>query len=162
MKLQAWSTDFAVSLVIFLTAFSLIIFIWHQTFYHTHQNFQIIKMERLALSISDKLIRTPGFPRDWNDTTVEVLGLAEEENILNSTKIEIFLGMENETIRSLLGIQNYNFYFEILYLNNTLVEIDGKTLVKGVPPKNTECVIPVERYVILQNLPVKMRFTLWS
>ena len=161
MKAQAWSTDFVVSAVIFVLIFALVLFTWNQTLYQTQQKITLSKMQTLVSEISDSLIRTPGFPENWNQTNVEILGFAEEENVLNATKIGMFLSMDNDTIKSVLGIENYDFFFEILYPNGSVGKINGTPVIKGNQPVNAAVLVPVERYVMFENTPAKMRFILW-
>ena len=161
MKVQAWSTDFVASLVIFVLMFAVVLFTWHQTLYQTQQEIMLSKMQTLVYEISDSLIRMPGFPENWNQTNVEILGFAEEENILNTTKIGMFLSMDNDTIKSVLGIENYDFFFEILYPNGSVGEINGTPVIKGNSPVNAAVLVSIERYVMFGNTPAKMRFILW-
>jgi hypothetical protein len=86
-------------------------------------NFNILQND--VMVISDSLLRVPGMPEDWNRTNVRVLGLASEENVLNQTKVHNFVSMDYNKIRALLGIPNYDFYFQLTYSNDTIYEIEG-------------------------------------
>lgn len=158
-----WSLDFAVSVVIFAFVVSIVVFAWNYSTQNSMDqvNFNILQND--VMMISDSLIRVSGLPEDWNDTNVQVIGLADEENVLNSTKVLRFIGLDYGFTKSILGIGNYDFYFDIRYPNNTIMEISGTTLTKGIHPvgQDSRIVVPVERYVILNGNVGKMEFFLW-
>lgn len=158
-----WSLDFAVSVVIFAFVVSIVVFAWNYSTQNSMDqvNFNILQND--VMMISDSLIRVSGLPEDWNDTNVQVIGLADEENVLNSTKVLRFIGLDYGFTKSILGIGNYDFYFDIRYPNNTIMEISGTTLTKGIHPvgQDSRIVVPVERYVILDGNVGKMEFFLW-
>lgn len=163
MRAQMWSLDFAVSVVIFAFVVSIVVFAWNYSTQNSMDqvNFNILQND--VMMISDSLIRVSGLPEDWNDTNVQVIGLADEENVLNSTKVLRFIGLDYGFTKSILGIGNYDFYFDIRYPNNTIMEISGTTLTKGIHPvgQDSRIVVPVERYVILDGNVGKMEFFLW-
>jgi len=161
-RAQVWSMDFAASIVIFSTALALLLFAWMYTINQSGQQTMFIQMESAAMSASDSLIRQPGVPENWNSSSVITIGLASIENVLNDTKVGYFLDMENSTIKSLLGVGNYDFYFEVRYANGTLAQLAGGDWVaKGNYPENASIVVPSERYVIYMEKPAKMKFMLW-
>lgn len=162
MKLQVWSLDFAISLVIFFSALVLIIFSWNYTSIQAVEQREFNNMQTLALEISDSLIRTTGIPADWDLINVKIIGLASNENILNSTKIEQLLNLDYDKIKQLLVIANYEFYFELDYLNNTIIEINGNETKKGLYPSNANIIVPTERYCLYDEEIVKLKFILWN
>ena len=163
MKAQVWSLDFAASIVIFLTAIIVAMFALNFTISQNRQQTEFNIMENAAMSVSDSLVRQPGIPGDWNRTTVTTVGLASQENILNETKLGEFLAMDNDTAKILLGIGNYQFYFEVRYVNGSLASLpEGGLISKGVYPSEATIVIPVERYVLYMEKPARMQLILWK
>ncbi|MCX6814919.1 MAG: hypothetical protein NTY20_04710 [Candidatus Aenigmarchaeota archaeon] len=162
-KSQAWSMDFAASVVIFVTALILIIFALNYTIYQNQQQINFNMMENTAMTVSDSLVRQPGIPRDWNSTNVTTIGLASQENVLNETKLSEFLNMNDNTIKSLLGIANYEFYFEVRYPNGTLASLPGGAqITKGGYPSDARIIIPVERHALYMEKPARMVLILWD
>lgn len=163
MKGQMWSMDFAVSIVIFALMIGIVIFAWNYAIRNSADQVNLNILENDVIMISDTLVRVPGMPEDWNESSVRVLGLAEEENVLNKTKVLQFVNMDYNQIKILLGIANREFYFEMRYPNNTVMDIGGTSLNKGIDPvgQNSNVVVPVERYVILNGNIAKMEFFLW-
>ncbi len=163
MRGQLWSMDFAVSLIIFVLMAGMVVFAWNYTIQNSTDQVNFNVLENDVLMMSDTLIRVPGLPEDWNESTVRVIGLADEENVLNSTKVKQFVNMDYSMIKSFLGISNREFYFEINYPNNTVMEIDGVNLTKGTHPSmgNSSVVVPAERYILINGKIAKMELLLW-
>jgi len=70
-------------------------------------------LEASALSISEALIKSTGYPRNWeqNVSGLSVLGLAgsENENVLDLNKVAAFNTLSYNTTRDLFGIDNDYF-----------------------------------------------------
>jgi hypothetical protein len=163
MKAQAWTLDFAASVVIFLTALILVMFALNYTLYQSRQQAVLNVMENAAMAASDSLVRQPGIPAEWNSTDVITIGLASQENVLNETKLAEFMAMDDSAIRGLLGIANYVYYFEVRYPNGTLASLPGGgEITKGAYPSGASAVIPVERHALYMEKPARMVLILWS
>jgi len=157
VKAQIWSLDFALSLLIFMSALFAMALAWNFISASTLQNQELKELHMKAMTLSDALIRTSGIPQDWNATNVQIIGLAQDENVLNATKVDYFTTMDYDRARALMDIGQYNFYFEVLDLNNTVqknttVPISDESVV----------VVPVERYAIYNDIIVKVKFVIWS
>lgn len=162
MKGQIWSLDFIASAVIFTAAVVLVIFAWSFTSAQTGGQARLADMESIALELSDSLIRTGGVPDDWNSTTVQSLGLASEESILSRTKVNRFINLSYTQARGLMGIETYEFYFELLDMNGSLMTNQyGQNLTAGDYPSGAGFSVPVRRFVLLEGEAAKMRFILW-
>ena len=169
MKAQIWSFDFAVSVIFFITIITVLIFAWNYTNTQSIRQLQFNEIEITALTASDSLIRIPGLPKNWNETNVDVIGLAKScdngcENMLNDSKTVQFVNLTNydyQMVRSLLT-DKYHFYFEMRYLNNTVIEDAGISLAAGnSPPSNASIVVPVERYVLYKEKMAKLSLIVW-
>jgi hypothetical protein len=161
---QAWSFDFLASVTIFFMVLIVLFFAWEYSAVQNTDQIIFNDMESRALNTVDTIIRTGGFPEHWNETTVEVLGLASEENILNETKIVMLVNMDYDDVRRIMGLHPYQFYFQVLNLNNTQAESGGTPLFTGLDPTvytNSTAVVPVERYVLFDHAVAKLRFMLW-
>ena len=105
---QVWSMDFVASVTVFFLVLTVLFFTWEYTTFQNTDQMIFNEMENKALMLSDPLIRTRGLPEYWNDSNVEILGLASEENVLNESKLLILVGMDYGNVKSLLGISSYN------------------------------------------------------
>lgn len=163
MKAQAWTMDFAASVVIFMVVLVLAMFALNYAIYQNQQQASFNQMENAAMSASDSLIRQPGIPSSWNRTSVTTIGLASQENVLNETKLAEFMAMDYGSIKGLLGIANDQFYFEVRYPNGSLASLpSGGLLSKGSYPSEAGMVIPVDRYVIYLEKPATMTLIVWN
>jgi hypothetical protein len=163
-KAQVWSFDFAVSVVIFFSVVVMILFSWNYTSAKHTEQVLFNEMESKAVSLSDSLIRTRGFPEEWNSTNVQIIGLADEENVLNETKILQLVGMPYNTIRATMGIMNYNFYLGIRHLNETVINMNGTDLECGEHPSlysNSTMIVPIERFMLFDHRVASLMFILW-
>lgn len=154
-KAQVWSLDFVASLVIFFMVFISVFFIWSYTNIQNMEQRTFDDMQVLALTISDSLVRTKGVPENWNSSNVNVIGLAEGENVLDPVKVSEFLSMGNNEYNLTKNILTgkYDFFFSITDLNGTLY---GK--IGSKPTDRT--IVPVERYCLYNDRVVKVELAL--
>ncbi len=155
MKSQIWSLDFVTSIMIFLIVLIPLFFIW--SYVNTQNQQQIIfdEVETLTMSISDSLIRTKGFPEGWDNSSVTIIGLASEENILNATKVSYFLTMGNNEYNRTRTILTggYDFFFNLTDINGTTHGTIGNK------PAN-RMTVPIERYCLHHERIAKLEFAL--
>lgn len=161
MSAQAWSLDFIISSVIFFFVIVLVISAWNYTSTQSAEQLDFNEAESTALTVSDSIIRTQGIPTDWNTSNVRSIGLADEANILNDTKLLRFASLSYQTSRVLLTGE-FNFYFELRQLDNKLVAINGTNITAGMQPLNPRIIVPVDRYVLHQRRPAKIRLVVWA
>ncbi|MEE9323806.1 MAG: hypothetical protein V3U72_04640 [Candidatus Aenigmarchaeota archaeon] len=155
MKAQVWSLDLITSLVVFLVVLIPLFFVWSYVNMQSQQQILFDEIEMLSLSVSDSLIRTEGLPEGWNSSSVTLIGLASEENILNATKVSYFLTMGNSEYNRTRAILtgSYDFFFNLTDLNGT----SHGTI--GNKPQN-RMIIPIERYCLYNERIVKLEFAL--
>jgi hypothetical protein len=154
-KGQVWSLDMITSIVIFLLVLIPLFFIWTYINMQNQQQIFFDEAENLALSVSDALIRTKGLPEYWDESDVNVIGLASEENVLNATKVSYLISMAgsdyNRTRTLLTG--GYDFFFNLTDLNGTSYGTAGSKPMDKM-------LIPVERYCLYNERIVKLEFVL--
>jgi len=119
--------------------------------------------ERMSLTASDSLIRTPGVPDDWNLDNVISIGLVDKEYVINETKAAMFLGMDYGEARDMLLDVSYDFYFEMSGMNGDIISINGTNATKGsYPGSGASNVIPAKRYAVYNGGIVEISFMLWN
>ena len=162
MKGQVWSTDFVSSVVVFFISVVAVLFIWNYSVYSNSQQTVLNDINSLAIKISDSLVRTGGLPFGWNDSSVQLIGLASQENVLNTTKVDYLTSMGYDTLKNKLKTGGSELYLEIRYINGSVAtNSSGQELAVGTYPSAASMIVPVERYVLLNELPAKMRLMLW-
>lgn len=156
-KGQVWSLDFIVSVIVFLSVLIPLFFVWNQINLQNQQELLFEDIERMALSLSDSLVRTGGFPEDWNESTVSVIGLASGDNILDESKVSSFLSMgaANYNMTRTLLTGSYDFFFEITDINGTAIGSMGQK-------PDDKMIVPIERYCIYNGRIVRMELALIS
>jgi hypothetical protein len=154
MKGQVWSLDFAVSVTIFLMVLVPFLLVFGYIVDQNSERTVLDDMEVSALSISDSLVRAAGVPQDWNATTVELVGLAYTENVLDEGKMVLFDSLSYDKLKGVMS-KGYDFYIKISDLNGTVY------IEKGSLPARTT-IVPVERYAVYRNRVVKLQLYLWS
>jgi len=155
-KAQIWSMDFMSSLIIFFMALIAIMFAWNYIAYQSVASHELKQLQMKVFTISDSLMRSPGLPGNWDQTNVRVIGLADEEGVINPTKAQFLVAMDYNVTKALLGIGLYDYYFEIADLNGTVYLNTTKPIV------NSTFVVPMERYVIYGGRISKLKFFVWG
>ncbi len=152
---QVWSLDLITSIVIFLMVLMPLFFLWNYVNRQNDQQILFDEAENLALSVSDSLVRTRGIPEDWNTSSVNTIGLATEENVLDVAKVSYFLtmgGSEYNRTRTILT-GGYDFFFNLTDLNGTNYGVVGSK-----PDDKT--LVPVERYCLYNDRIAKLEFAI--
>lgn len=74
-------------------------------------------------SISNMLL-TPGYPPNWTNATVQMLGFTNAEGEFDSLKLSYFLNMSYEDQKKHMNTR-HNFLVYFLNENNSILQIDG-------------------------------------
>jgi hypothetical protein len=151
---QVWTVDFLVGFLIFivvlLAAIKIIMSIIPST------NYDVLYKDTAHLSST---LTGKGFPNDWNETTVIIPGLGEN-NRLNFTKIQAFDDIAYQRTKTLMHITNdYIFFFKN---SSQIINISGKCVRGYNIDYNSNCepdinsieydnLIKFERIVIFEN-----------
>ena len=113
-KGQLISGDFIVSIVIFLIVLAIVIPLFNRLSEESRQK-QVEENVRIRLSfISDVILKKEGAPPDWNETNVQLIGLADRNGRINKTKIRNLMNMDKGSVKALMGVPdieiNVSFY----------------------------------------------------
>jgi hypothetical protein len=162
MRAQVWSMDFIGSVVIFFISVAVLMTLWNFSVYNSSYQESVNSMGSLSLRISDSLVRTPGLPEGWNASSVQAIGLASDENVLDSTKVDQLTSMDYATARRLLGTGAYEFYLDIRGLDGAFaLNSSGQEVRVGIWPSSASNVVSSERYVLYRDVPARLRLVLW-
>ncbi len=156
-KAQITSSEFLIVSVVLVILITAGVMMWNSTINRSNESMIREDMEMFAVSISDQLIKSHGMPTDWEDDTTKIysLGLAKENYVLDEKKVDIFVNMNYNQLKSLMGIGGYEFYFRLVYTNGT----DIKT--KGSSPTANSQTINSKRVVMFKNEIVYMDLMVW-
>lgn len=153
-KAQIAMTDLLLALILFTILFLGLIFFW--TFYQSKfvDNFARDEMELLAFQISDALIRTPGYPSNWesNVNLTQSPGLSSSERVLSSAKIAAFSNFTYNQTKTFFNIERFEYYILIKQNNTVIYETN-------VTP--TGRIVSIRRNVYYENQDTTLDFALW-
>jgi hypothetical protein len=88
------------------------------------------QLETSIVSITETLIKSKGYPTDWENNVpgLEVLGLAQTENILSLNKVNAFESISYNETKDLLGVSG-EYYIEIRSVDDQVFFSKGSELV---------------------------------
>lgn len=110
MKGQLFSSDFVVSMMVFMGILGLGVFALNeavsgQTRFNEHN-----RMVKEAYRTSDLLVRTPGYPEGWTSSNVQIVGLAESNHVLENAKLQEFENIPTyEEKKGVLELSQWEF-----------------------------------------------------
>ena len=161
-KGQVAVLDLFISALIFSIIVTTVMFTWNSYTQKIEDQLDYNSDLLTAYHISDLLTRYPGKPSSWeflqhvSINPVEIIGLAQDDRVLNPMKVDRFLALEYEFIQEKLNIGAYDFYFH-------LTEIDGDEfnpiLEVGNITDNSSAVV-LKRYVIYNETESILEFWL--
>lgn len=121
---QIFTTDFVISLIVFMSVITLSFQVWNQSLQGKRAYSRKNTMQRKAYHTADLLTRTPGYPSDWNSSNVRVVGLASPDHLVREEKFLEMKKLEREEFRALNRLNPYSFYLKLSY-NGSLFSLGG-------------------------------------
>lgn len=123
---QLFTTDFIVSLVLFMSVLGTVFYGVSTSMDQQAQRNDRSALQQSGSQVSDLLVRTSGYPEDWNASTVEVVGLAEEDHIIDPEKFIMLRGVGYDRFRSMNRFAQNDVMVNIT-VNGSGVSLDGFT-----------------------------------
>lgn len=145
--------DYIVGFFIFLVIIFLVAFISFEPLIKDTQTTREFKNQENAQRISELLIKTPGYPINWENQSItpDRLGLASEPWVLSEDKINKFYILNYSEIKSSLSIDRVFITLTSSSLNFT----------KGDLPNPRENVAVINRYAMLENKTAILTVGIW-
>lgn len=97
-----------ISIAIFLFVLAIVLPIFGQITERARLDSETRELETRAVFVSDAILKTSGYPRGWNSTTVKTAGFSDG-GMLNITKIRSFLNMSYSDAKAALSISDLDF-----------------------------------------------------
>lgn len=150
-KGQAWGFDLIIASIIF--TMGIIIFFLYSLNYPVEGQEKVDTLFYEGELISENLL-SEGFPKDWNENNVVVIGLLNNGKI-NDTKLNKFINLSKEDYQKTKNLFNtrYNYYINI---SNAGIDIIG------LQPSDPKNLIKVTRYTIYQDKPAILTVHVWE
>jgi hypothetical protein len=140
MKAELFSTDFMVSILIFLSALVMITFFYQNMHSDMAESQARNDMYSKAISLASMLATTSGYPTYWNNSSVKNIGIYDGGKF-NLTKFDEMKKVDVQLARIMFGTSYYNFYIS---MKNETGGVMGNYSY-GNPIVNPEQVIVIKR-----------------
>lgn len=164
MKAELFSSDFIISILIFLSALVIITFYYQNLQSDVYESNIRNEMYSKAVNIASLLATSSGYPKYWNYTTVKVIGIYDSGKF-NLTKFEELKKINYNTAKTMFGTGPYNIYIALKNETGSIIEKSGVPYSYGVTITNAEQVVLVKRLgvVSLEGTSIKtvMEVILW-
>ncbi len=83
---QLLTTDFILSLAIFLAILLTVMSLWASVDTQMRDAESRRDMQSISAYVSDTLLRSRGHPQNWTNETVQVIGLANKDQVMSMDK----------------------------------------------------------------------------
>lgn len=156
-KAQIWYTDFMIGILIFV----IVIFIYYEYANNLSQDPSGITSDLMmeAKAISSSLI-TQGFPVNWNQSNVIIIGLTDGNQRLVQEKLDMFADMDYGSTKTKFRIP-YDYYFYLEDVDGSIIQINGEDGI-GLNATDPENLIPITRIVIYNSKLISMVVQIWQ
>ena len=165
MKAELFSSDFVISILVFLCALVIISFYYQNLQSDVYESSIRNEMFSKATNMASLLATTSGYPKYWNNTSVKVIGLYDDGKF-NLTKFEELKKINFNTAKTMLGTGPYKIYIALRNETDDVIENQGISYSYGIAPVNAEQVVLVKRLGIVKieetSIKTTMEVILWS
>jgi hypothetical protein len=138
---QVSAYDIFAAVFLFMLAFITLRGIWLNSIESAERAQALIEMKMKTMQAIDSLLKTTGYPNNWDGGNVELIGLAQKENVLSRKKMLQFAALDYGSARELLQLGNYDFRFE-LHAKNSADDLNV-----GMAVDNNSTVVSLKRTV---------------
>lgn len=151
-KGQAFTADFLLSAVLFIIILFAAVELWNITASKYSKNDSYGIMRDKALSITDSLIKTEGYPSGWTNETVRMLGISEGvPNVLDKNKMLEMKNISYSKLRNVFGLSDYEVYLNFTNSSGATIVMNGASLEYGLAPFLKKDLVPMKRFVLIND-----------
>lgn len=141
---QLFTTDFVISAFVFVVLLNLAVFTWNMAYDQQDRFTRQDVMQRKAFHVASILVRTPGYPDNWTTSTVELVGLADPDHVVQDGKVSKMAALDYSRLRALLDVIPSEIH--------VTVNATGYTREVGnAPPENPSDLVVERRAVLVDN-----------
>lgn len=87
---QMFASDLVASVIVFFFIVNLSLIIWNMAYENKTKFNEVRQLRERVVRTADILVRTPGYPQDWDETSVELAGFVTEDHVLDNEKLRSF------------------------------------------------------------------------
>ena len=113
--------DFSVAFFIFMIVFATLIFLFADSLTEKINQQDFHSMDLKANLAAETLVKSTGYPTNWQDisaTQINSIGLCKTDRSIDEKKLNAFKNMDYDSARKLLGLNEFDFYFQFTGDNN--------------------------------------------
>ena len=117
------------------------------------------ELTSLGVSITESFVSNTGVPRDWETAPAnsQLIGFASTQNVLETAKLDAFVGMDYNTSKEKIGIAPFrSYHFTVTNSSNAML------YESGVVVNQSDSAFPFVRYAILNGSTVTLRLVLYE
>ncbi len=155
-KSQLAVTDLLIASVVLIILILLLIFWWNRYTEVLSEESAYQKKQIILFQTADLLIKSQGLPQNWeeNPNEVKVIGLASSDRDISEDKVIAFVNLSYNVTSKSLGLDLYDFYFQLKSVNGTKLFEHGKD--------PTDEVINIQRIVLYKNEKAIIELSIWE
>lgn len=152
LKGQAFASDFVISAVFFIVLLVASAELWKTAESKYSKDDSSGLMQKRIFSISDTLIKTEGYPANWTNATVWLIGVSEETpGVLNKSRLLQMKNISYLRMKSIWGISDYEAYLNFTNSSGSTIALDGVALEYGQAPSSKKYLVPIKRLVLIND-----------
>ena len=160
---QTSGVDLAIALLLIIAIMLAIMETWNVAAIQLGRFVELRDINSKLLDISELLVKTPGDPPDWflmddvGPHTVNSIGFASKENVLDAARLGKAQDLDYETLRALLGLGREDIYIGVIGL-----EPADKPVHYMIGHETEGSKVISSRYALLNNTLVELRISLYK
>ncbi len=155
-----FTSDFVISMFVFLMMVNVTYLMWIEAHEQQERLDTEQVMQQKAYHIASLLVRTPGYPANWTNETVAIIGLAEPDHVLQDAKMQELDDMRTTDIASTMGLDSQtNVLINVTNETGTM-QVNGRDLIWGTPPADPDSLTGEQRSVLVNATNLYQRGTL--
>lgn len=143
-KGQIFTSDSIIALTLFLTLIIISLSLIDRQINNLIEQEERNKAINKAFQIADFLVRTEGYPKNWNSSNVKLIGLAYPDHVLQTNKINEMSNITYEELKIKLKVEPYNF---LLTINST----GNNYSIGRMWNENTTLIVVEERSILIND-----------
>jgi len=155
-KSQVALTDLFIALFVATSLIIIIIFTWNRYIMTLNDESEHKEMQIIAFQVADLLVKSSGDPKNWenNPSNINVIGLSSSDRNLSIEKVNEFINLSYNNTAGKLGLEFYDFSFQLKHINGTQMINYGKN--------SSNNVVNVQRIVSYKDEKTIMEFAVWK
>jgi hypothetical protein len=155
-KAQVMTYDFFIAMSIFLLILTIAMGYWYYSMIQMQEIREKNQAANQLFLTSDVWFRK-GYPNYWAVSDVRELGMDDDNNRINQTKLSMLSQLGYSKIISLLSLGAYNFQYTIYNSSSTIFQFPS-----SVDLSSAKNLYKIERIGILNESIVRVRTIIWD